>query len=132
MYVRLGAEHYALPVGHVLEIVGADAVWPLPGSGPHVVGLRNLRGQALPVFDLAAMIGAADGDGPPARICVTSRGGALAGFGVDEVTDVAGVPEGGDAAAATLLARSTLVDGRLVGVVDMDALFAELERRGGT
>jgi purine-binding chemotaxis protein CheW len=128
--VRLGDEIYALPVDNVLEVTGPGAVSALPASGDHVLGVRNLRGTVVPVFDLAALVGAA-GAHAADRVCVTSRAGRLAGFAVDEVVDVGELPAAGDDAASPLLAGSMLVDGQLIGVVDVDRLFAELERRGG-
>lgn len=131
VHVRVGGDAYALPVKHVLEVVVHGELAPLPGAGAHVLGLRNLRGQVTPVFDLAGLLGAAAG-GPPRRVCVAEHGDGLGGLAVDEVTDVAELPDGGDEIESTLLGRSILVDGCLVGVVDVDRLFAELERRGGT
>ena len=128
--VRLGAESYALPVTHVLEVIPRGVLSPLPGAGEHVLGVRNLRGQVVGVFNLAALLGSDGGDAPD-RICVASHTAGLAGLAVDEVLDVGELPGEGEASDADLLARSTLANGRLVGVVDMDALFAELERRGG-
>ena len=131
--VRVGREAYAIPVTHVLEVLDLDELTPVPGAGPHVLGLRNLRGQVLPVFDLAALLGAGDG-AVPARVCVASRNGHVAGLAVDEVTAVTKLPGDGDGddVDSPLLARSLLVDERLVGVIDADELFAELDRRGGT
>jgi purine-binding chemotaxis protein CheW len=131
VFVRLGAESYALSVDHVLEVVDGGGISPLPGAGPHVMGVRNLRGQVVPVFDLARLLGA-ERTGPPERICVASHAAGVGGLAVDEVVDVADLPDDGEDSDAALLARTALVDGRLVGVVDMEALFEQLERRGGT
>jgi purine-binding chemotaxis protein CheW len=128
--VRVGREAYALPVTHVLEVLDLDELTPLPGAGGHVLGLRNLRGQVLPVFDLGALLGAGEGT-LPARVCVASRNGHVAGLAVDEVTDVSALPDEGEEVDSPLLARSLLFGDRLVGVIDADELFAELDRRGG-
>jgi purine-binding chemotaxis protein CheW len=127
--VRIGREVYAIPVTHVLEVLDFDELVPLPGAGAHVLGLRNLRGQVLPVFDLAELLGA--GAAAPARVCVASRNGDLAGLAVDEVTDVTELPDDGDEVDSPLLSRSMLVGDRLIGVIDADELFAVLDRRGG-
>jgi chemotaxis signal transduction protein len=130
VHVRLGREAYAIPVTHVREVLEIGEITPLPGSGDHVLGLRNLRGQVLPVFDLAALLQTGE-RGEPASVCVAELDGSVAGLAVDEVTDVAGLPDEGDPVESPLVERSTLVGGRLVGVVDADGLFAELDRRGG-
>ena len=126
----MGAESYALPVANVLEVVRSGLPAPLPGSGDHVVGMLNLRGHVIPVFDLGALLGATRA-APPEQICIATHAAGLGGLAVEEVTGVAELPDGGTERDEALLARATLVDGRLVGVVDMDALFTELERRGG-
>jgi purine-binding chemotaxis protein CheW len=130
VFVRLGAESYALPVGHVLEVARHGALSPVPGAGAHVLGVRNLGGEIVPVFALGALLGATR-HGSPERVCLARQGTVLAGLAVDEVTDVDELPDAGEEGETELLSRRTLVDGRLVGVVDMEALFAELGRRGG-
>ena len=56
--VRVADEHYALPVADVLEVAELGEVTPVPGAGAAVLGVRNLRGQVLPVVDLATVFGA--------------------------------------------------------------------------
>jgi chemotaxis signal transduction protein len=128
---RVGRESYAIPVTHVLEVVDLGDLTPLAGAGRYVLGMRNLRGQVVPVFDLGGLLGGGE-EALPARVCVAVHEGRLAGLAVDEVTDVAALASEGADVDSPLLARSILVEGRLIGVIDADALFAELERRGGT
>ena len=130
VHVRIGREAYAIPVTHVREVLEIGHVTPLPGSGEHVIGLRNLRGQIVPVFDVAALIGAGALD-EPGKVCVTELNGSVAGLAVDEVTDVAEIPNDGDHVESPLVDRSVLAGDRLVGVIDPNELFAELDRRGG-
>jgi chemotaxis signal transduction protein len=126
----MGREAYAIPVTHVREVLEIGEITPLPGSGEHVLGLRNLRGQVVPVFDLATLLQTGD-RGEPASVCVAELDGSVAGLAVDEVTDVAGVPDEGDPVESPLVERCALLGGRLVGVIDAEELFAELDRRGG-
>jgi len=49
---RLAERLFAVPVNTVAEIVSYRPVTPLPGSGETLLGLVNLRGAILPVFDL--------------------------------------------------------------------------------
>ena len=131
VFVRLGDESYALSVEHVREVLAGADITPLPGAGQHVLGLLNLRGDVVPVFDLAALLGAS-ARARSERICVATCAQGVGGLAVGEVTDVAELAGEGDSVDAPLLAGTALVDGRLVGVVDVRAVFAELERRGGT
>jgi purine-binding chemotaxis protein CheW len=124
--MRLGAEHYALPVENVREIVDAGDISPVPGASALVLGVRNLRGQVLPVFSLAALFGI-PADERPARLVVAEAGTKRAGLAIDEVTDVGELPPASQAAESEFLSGSALDDGRLIGVIDVDRVFAALE-----
>ena len=124
--MRLGTEHYALPVENVREIVDAGDISPLPGSSALVLGVRNLRGQVLPIFSLAALFGIATAE-RPARLVVAEAGSKRAGLAIDEVTDVGELPPASEAAESEFLSGSALDDGCLVGVIDVDRVFAALE-----
>jgi chemotaxis signal transduction protein len=53
----VGAELYAVPVEWVREVVAAPTVEPLVTAPPLVLGLFNLRGEIVPLFDTAALLG---------------------------------------------------------------------------
>jgi purine-binding chemotaxis protein CheW len=84
--IRLGEEPYALPLTSVTEVAELGDITPVPGAPPAVLGIRNLRGQTLPIVDLAAAIGAAPGT--PRRIVVVGHERLRAGLAVDQVLDV--------------------------------------------
>ncbi len=53
----LGAETFAVPVGVVREILDHEEAFHLP-DGPHyLMGLRDVRGQGVPVIDLRLRLG---------------------------------------------------------------------------
>ena len=54
--LRVASEAYAIPVEHVLEIADLGQVRAVPGARPELLGVRNLRGQILPVSDLARLL----------------------------------------------------------------------------
>jgi chemotaxis signal transduction protein len=123
--VRLGGESYAVAVENVIEVGGLGKLSPVPGAHGSVLGIRNLRGEVLPVFDLASVLGIT-GDGLPQYLLVAEHGSLRAGFAVDEVTDVGGLPPIAEETQSRLLAGAALDDSGLVGVVDVEHLFAEL------
>ncbi len=86
---RLGRESFGVDIRHVREVVAWEAPTQLPGAPAHVVGVLNLRGEVVPVMDLAKRFrvtrSLADAD---ARIMVVESGGCTAGLVVDEVTEV--------------------------------------------
>jgi purine-binding chemotaxis protein CheW len=125
--LRVGAETYALPVDCVLEVGQLGAVDRLPGSGTAVLGLFNLRGRVLPTFDLAAAFGIPRDD-LPSHLVVTESNGRLAGLAVDDVLDVAPFEGPVQQAEADYLVGSTLQEGELIGLIDVDRMFAVLEQ----
>lgn len=51
------AEWYAVPLNRVREVVASPPVTLLATAAPMVLGLFNLRGQIVPLFDTAALLG---------------------------------------------------------------------------
>jgi len=49
---RLAQERYAIPTGFVQEVQPLRELTPLPGTPAFMLGVVNLRGRILPVFDL--------------------------------------------------------------------------------
>jgi purine-binding chemotaxis protein CheW len=123
--VRVGSETYALPVASVLEVADLGDLTELPGAGTGVLGMRNFHGQVLPVFDLAHVLGGS-GDAVPSRLVVADRSGCLAGLAVDEVTDVGSLSADRAEPESEYLTDAVLEDGALVGIVDLDRVFATL------
>jgi purine-binding chemotaxis protein CheW len=126
VHLRVGAERYALPVADVRSIVDMEGLAPVLGMPATVLGLRTLDGALLPVFDLAALLGASGG--VPTRIVVVEpRGKAEVGLAVDEVLDVAELPPLDEGSASERLRGTTLLDSVLVGAIDLDVVLDGLE-----
>jgi purine-binding chemotaxis protein CheW len=123
--LRVGSELYALPVENVLEVAELGDLSAVPGAEAVVLGVRNLHGQVLPVFDLAR-VRAGAGDATPWRIVVAEHAGRLAGLAVDEVTDVSPLSAAIEDVDGEYLSGALLENGRLLGVIDVDRLFGGL------
>jgi purine-binding chemotaxis protein CheW len=126
--LRLGAEEYALPVEHVLEVVELGELVAVPGAPAPVLGIRNLRGQILPVVDLAAFFGI-ESAAPRERVIVADDGQRRIGLAVDEVMDVSDIPEPAEETESEFLRGAALVNDALVGVVDVPRLLDALDSR---
>ena len=126
--LRMGRERYAMPIENVLEVAELGSLSALPGAGVAVLGVRNLRGQVMPVFDLASVLAIA-GDARPPRVVVTEHQGRLAGLAVDEVTDVVALTGEAEQTEAEYLSGAILEDGQLVGILDVERLFGALAAR---
>lgn len=108
--VRAGARLCGLPVESVIETMRPLPVSPISGAPPFVEGVAIVRGEPVPVIDLAAFLG--DGAGaPPAARFVTVRAGerpaalavsAVIGVSVMDAGASARVPLVSDACAGAL------------------------------
>jgi purine-binding chemotaxis protein CheW len=91
---RLGDEHYGLPILAVDEIVRRpDQLTRVPRAPAFVEGVMNLRGKIVPVIDQRQRFSIA---GETAlhglRIVIVTIDGLQAGFVVDAVSEVIGIP----------------------------------------
>jgi purine-binding chemotaxis protein CheW len=125
--LRVASEDYAMPVEHVLHVAPLGDVTAVPGSRPQLLGVRNMRGQILPVVDLALLLGVAR-TAPPTRLLVAEAGGHQAGFAIDQVSEVGELADPTEETASDLLVGATLADGDLIGVIDVTRVFAALEQ----
>jgi purine-binding chemotaxis protein CheW len=123
--LRVGGESYAFGVEYVLEVAELGEIAPLPGAPGWVLGVRNLRGHVLPVFELASVLGIAR-DGPARSLLVVEHEGHRAGFAIGEVVDVGALAAPSEHAESTFLRGAVLDEGELVGVVDVPRLFRTL------
>jgi chemotaxis signal transduction protein len=114
----------------VLEVAELGQVSPVPGAGPSVMGVRNLRGQVLPVFDLARVFGI-ERDGAPERLVVAEDGARRAGFAIDEVSDVGELPDPSEEGESAFLLGAVLVGDALIGMVDVPRLFDAVAEQAG-
>jgi purine-binding chemotaxis protein CheW len=120
--VQVGGEQYALPVEHVHEVVDLGEVTPVPGAPDSLLGLRNLSGEIVPAFDLARILEIGR-DGRARRLLVTECNEQRVAFAVDDVIDVGPLAGTMQESESQHLLASTVLDGVLVGVLDVDALF---------
>jgi purine-binding chemotaxis protein CheW len=89
----LAREHYAVEAGYVREIVRARDVTPVPGASNLVLGVMNLRGEVLAVFDLRPLFGLlAHAPDEVTHVIVIGRERAELGLAADAVHEVASVP----------------------------------------
>jgi chemotaxis signal transduction protein len=94
-----------------------------------MLGLHNLRGQILPVVDLALLLGI-PATTPPARLLIAEAGGRQAGFAIGEVSEVGELADPTEETESDLLVGATLAGGDLIGIIDVTMVFDSLEGRG--
>ncbi len=100
---RLGGERYALDAAVVREVLPFNDYTAVPGVPPHVVGVTNLRGDVLVVFDLRLLFGLpARGLTDRTRLIVCGADGPEFGIVADATQDVLALPASGLTPEATL------------------------------
>jgi len=83
LVLPLGEEHYAVPLESVQQIIPRPRVTRMPISDPAILGLLNVRGDIVPLFDAAVLLGTgARGATAFAVLVLTSQGPAALGVEV--------------------------------------------------
>jgi purine-binding chemotaxis protein CheW len=137
---QLGTESYALEVTRVREVLDVAALTRVPGGSPALIGLYNLRGHVVPVWNVRVPFGLGhepSTERAPSVLMVEpdpSQPSRVAGLLVDRVSDVLEFAPGELQPPPTLGlgGGSTFVRGlirhqdRFLLVLDLDRVFAAL------
>ena len=128
----VGDHEYSVDIMSVREIRGWTKTTSLPHSPDFVRGVINLRGTVLPVVDLALRLGLEAQD-PHERnvIVVVDLDNRTLGLRVDAVSDILSIPASAlqpppqisAETASTYLRALTIVDERMVRVLDLEAVM---------
>ena len=124
--LRLAGEAYAVPIGNVVEIASLGDLTAVPGARPEILGVRNLRGQILPVIDLAQVLGVNAAE-PPRQLLVAESGSSRAGLAIDEVSQVGELPDAMEGAESDFLVGTMIHEGQLLAVIDVPRIFSSLQ-----
>lgn len=90
---RMEGESFGVDIFRVNEIIRLHRITPLPNAADHLLGLVNLRGKTVPVFDLRRRLGLPVAEPTDAsRIVVVEAQQDRVGVLVDEVSEVLTVP----------------------------------------
>ena len=91
---QLGGEGYALEVMRVQEVLDMQSLTEVPGGPKSLLGVINLRGHVVPVYDLRMQFGLTKGSKSVHAPCVlivelsTAEDNQITGLLVDRVSDV--------------------------------------------
>lgn len=123
LLVRTQSIACALPLADVTETMRALPVEPLAGAPRFVRGVAIIRGSAVPVIDLAMMLGASD-EAPGGRFVTVRIGERCAAVAVDAVLGVRELEPSATAGLPPLLATvaGDVID--TIGTLDGGLLLA--------
>jgi purine-binding chemotaxis protein CheW len=89
LLVIVSDQAYALPLLQIQEIRGWSSVNPLPDTDAACLGVLNLRGHVLPVFDARMILGKPAAEPKPQDVIVVAMlEGKPLGLLVDSVSDI--------------------------------------------
>ncbi len=91
---HLNGEDYGIEIAFVTEIIGIQKITEVPGMPFFIKGVINLRGKVIPVMDIRLRF-KMDERAYDERTCiiVVDINGTAVGLVVDEVREVADIPE---------------------------------------
>lgn len=82
---EVAGERFVAPIGEVAEVMSApETVTPVPLSKPWLLGIANIRGQILPITDLAKFVNLPHRT-PPNQLLVIKYHNLQVGILVDKV-----------------------------------------------
>ena len=120
----LGEEHYAFALDAVLQVISAPRVSRLPVVDASLLGLVNVRGEIVPLFDLAVLTGTGNrGASDFAILVATSQGPAALGVGV--MPESAEVDEAAASEGPVDEPKVYPVNGRLVTLLEIEILLVK-------
>lgn len=97
--VEAGTDRYVVRVAALAGVVADRPVTPLPDSGPDLLGVVGVRGQLIPVYDLAACLGDSRCATPSPRWLLLAAGTPPLAFAVDSLAGHLRLPLDGIAPA---------------------------------
>jgi purine-binding chemotaxis protein CheW len=123
----LGAEHYALPIQAVHEIIRYAEPRSVASRTDWVRGVISLRGRIVPVYDVAARLGITSELTEQSKIVIVEAGPETAGVIVDTVEEVLTVSEDqieeAPGADSTMIESIVRIDERLIVLLTLSTIF---------
>jgi purine-binding chemotaxis protein CheW len=120
---RLGDDMHGCDVMLVQEVVTKRKIHPLPDMPPRLLGVIRLRGELVPVLDLAPLLDLALSDAPLRAVLIVESELGWVGVATDGVHEVVQLP-GGAYRPAPVTGRER--DGFVLGVARVEGMLLTL------
>lgn len=132
------AQRFGINVFKVREVIPTPRLVKVPHAHPSVRGIAHIRGQTISILDLSlATTGRPLETMENTSIIVTEYNRTVQGFlvsGVDRIVNINWkevLPPPSQTAAAAYLTAVAKVEGRMVQILDVEKILAEVNRAGG-
>ena len=114
-----GGQSFSIDIRQVREIRRWSAVTPLPHAPAEVLGVMNLRGSVIPIFDLAVRFGLdRTPDNPRNVVVIAAHEAQTVGLLVESVSEILSVAR--DRIQETPDLRSDNARQSIIGVIPVD------------
>lgn len=114
-----GEQSFSIEITQVREIRRWSAVTALPHAPHEVLGVMNLRGSVIPIYDLAARFGLGKTKENPRNVIVVAmHGGQTVGLLVEAVSEILSVSR--DQIQETPDIRSEMARQSITGVIPIE------------
>lgn len=131
--VRVSGDPYAIRSGGILAIHVDRRVAPLPSALPALLGVAGFRGQLMPVYDLAALIGGAARAAPRWLAVARAREAVALAFESFERQWLAEpqelLPDAGEPHTCAHLRGAVRIDGGVRPILNLESVIDELSKR---
>jgi two-component system, chemotaxis family, chemotaxis protein CheV len=133
MFRLSGKQLFAINVFKVQEVVKVPPLRSVPHSHPHVLGVAHLRGQAVPVIDLSAAIGAGPlPDALKSNLIIAEYNRSVQAFLIGAVDRIVNLnweiilPPPKGAGRGHFLTAITRIDEQIVEILDVERVLADI------
>jgi len=132
--LRFETESLAIDLTQVREVFTIDAITPVPGMPPALVGVANTRGSIVPLVDVRPWLGLPSTTAPHYAV-VVRHGARYVGILVEAVPeirtaefgDLVEMPFGEGARTCAFLSGALNMSGQTIGMMDVPRLLAMIE-----
>jgi two-component system chemotaxis response regulator CheV len=128
-----GGQLYGINVFKVREAIPCPKLTKMPNAHPHIKGIASIRGQTVNIVDLSQSIGRKSIEPPENNFVILSEyNRSVQGFlvsGVDRIINISWsdvLPPPAAAGANNFMTAITKVDDRLVQIIDVEQVLAEV------
>lgn len=133
MFRLAGKQLFAINVFKVQEVVKVPPLRSVPHSHPHVLGVAHLRGQAVPVIDLSAAIGAGPlPDALKSNLIIAEYNRSVQAFLIGAVDRIVNLnweiilPPPKGTGRGHFLTAITRIDEQIVEILDVERVLADI------
>jgi len=134
--IMVESSWYFVTTQQVREVLGAQPWLPIPRARAELPGVIVWRGRAVPLVDIARVLGIGNGAGAQrARTLIVNHEQGVAALSIDAAREVKSVPE-----ARLLPMHDEIIpyatheldeDGVVTPVIDLERLISDLHRVAG-